>query len=252
MFIPYVLEKTQQGERSYDLFTRLLNQDRIVLVTDEVTDASMTVLIAELLYLNSLNHDPIHMYIMSPGGSCLDGFAALDIMNYIASPVYTYCIGYAASMGAALLSNGEKGHRMILPNSQVMCHRSAGGSQGRIMDAKVSFENWEELDQRLAALIARNCGMTLDDYEKTVERDHWMWPETALKFGIVDAIIRSEEDAKLPILTSKDVDALKQFSNEMFSGANATDPKILEAIKKAEKIAKDSKKNSRKRISQLD
>lgn len=214
--VPYILEQTNEGERSYDIFSRLL-KDRIIILHEDVNDVSMSILVSELLLLNNQSStEPIHLYIMSPGGSCNAGLAAIDIINFISAPVYTYCIGYAASMGAALLSCGEKGHRYVLPNSQVMCHRSAGGAQGRIMDAEVDMDNWKKLDKRLAAIIARNCNMPLKKYLKSVEHDNWMWAEEAIEFGIVDGIITNESE--LPISLS-DLEKLNEFKKNIYKGA---------------------------------
>lgn len=227
--VPYVVENTKDGEKSYDLFSRLM-KDRIVLCSGEVDDASMAILTGQLLFLNNESStEPIHLYLMSPGGSCNAGLAAIDVMKFISAPVYTYCIGYAASMGAALLSSGEPGHRYSLPNSEIMCHQSSGGTQGTITDAVVSMENWKKLNDRLAAIIARNCGMTLKKYLKTVERDNWMWPEEAISYGIIDGILTHE--GELPI-TLKDAEKLKEFTKTAFSG-------ITTPEKVAEKISKD-------------
>lgn len=192
--VPYVIERTNEGERSYDLYSRLL-QDRIVFIQGEVNDASMNVAIGQLLFLNNQdNTKPIFMYINSPGGSCTAGLALIDTMKLIKAPVYTICVGMAASMGAAILSCGEKGHRYVLPNSTVMVHQSSGGEQGNIQDARVGMKYWEQLNDRLAKIIADNCGITVKKYLNSTVRDCWMFPEDAIKFGIVDKVLNSEDE----------------------------------------------------------
>ena len=209
--IPYVIEKTDSGERSYDIYSRLL-KDRIIMLTGEVTDISMNILVAQLLFLNNESKSaPIYLYIDSPGGSVASGVSAVDVMNYIKAPVYTIVTGMAASMGAVLLSSGEKGHRYSLPNASIMTHQSIGGAQGTIQDAKVEMKYWDKLNTRLSMILAKNCGMTLKEYEKTVDRNNWMFAEDALKYGIIDEILVSEDEAgiKLPDLTEikDDIDA---------------------------------------------
>lgn len=192
--IPYVIETEANGERSYDLYSRLL-KDRIIMVCGEVNDQSMNVVAGQLLFLNSQDSEkPIFMYIDSPGGSCTAGIGVLNIMNYIKAPVYTVCLGLAASMGAALLSNGEKGHRYALVDSTIMTHQAIGGYQGSILDAEVNMEYFKKLNERLAKILAKNCGMTLKEYKKTVQRDNYMFAEDALKYGIIDQILETEED----------------------------------------------------------
>lgn len=189
---PYVIEQTSAGERSYDIASRLL-EDRIVLIPNEVTDDSMMIAIAQLLYLNNKDsNSPIHLYIMSPGGSCTAGLALIDVMKYIHAPVYTYAIGMAASMGAAILSCGEKGHRYAFENTTVMTHQAIGGYQGSIQDAEVDMDYFKDLNERLAKIIATNCGKTLKEYKKTVERNNYMFAEDAKKYGIVDEILTSQ------------------------------------------------------------
>lgn len=192
--IPYVIEKEGNGERSYDLYSRLL-KDRIVMVCGEVTDQSMNIVTGQLLFLNSQDSEkPIFMYIDSPGGSCTSGISVINIMNYIKAPVYTICLGMAASMGAALLSNGEKGHRYALKDSTIMTHQAIGGYKGSILDAEVDMEYFKKLNDRLANIIASNCGKTLKEYKKTVQRDNYMFAEEALKYGIIDQILEKETD----------------------------------------------------------
>lgn len=206
-FVPYVIEKTDAGERSYDIYSRLL-KDRIIMVTGEVNDLSMNAVAAQLLFLNNEDKNkPIFMYISSPGGVCYDGLGVVNIMNYIKAPVYTIVTSLAASMGAVLLSCGEKGHRYALPDSTIMTHQSIGGTQGTIQDAKIEMEHWDKLNNRLSMILAKNCGMTLKEYEKTVDRNNWMFAEDALKYGIIDEILVSEDDLGI---TLPDLNAIKE------------------------------------------
>lgn len=192
---PYVIEQTANGERSYDIASRLL-EDRIVLIPNEVTDDSMMIAVAQLLFLNNKDNEaPIHLYIMSPGGSCTAGLALIDVMRFIKAPVYTYAIGMAASMGAAILSCGEKGHRYAFENTTVMTHQAIGGYQGSIQDAEVDMDYFKQLNERLAKIIAENCGMTLKQYKKTVERNNYMFAGDAKKYGIVDEVLKKEPSA---------------------------------------------------------
>lgn len=191
-FVPYVIERTDAGERSYDIYSRLL-KDRIVMLEGEVNDHMINAAIAQLLFLNNEdNTKPIYIYINSPGGSCTAGLALIDVMNYVKAPIYTVVTGMAASMGAAILSAGEKGHRYALPNSSILCHQSSGGEQGNIQDARVRMRYWEELNTRLAKIISTNCGMELEKYLDATIRDCWMFPEEGLKFGIIDEILEKE------------------------------------------------------------
>lgn len=189
MTIPYITEHTPNGDRTYDLASRLL-EDRIVMLDCEVTPASAAIIIQELLLLNNKdNKKPIHLYIMSPGGEVSSGLGIVDTINFIDAPVYTYAIGMVASMGAALLSCGAKGHRYALPSTQIMCHRSSGGLEGNIQDAEIQMKKWRELDERLSNLIAANCGLEVEKYKQMCVRDCWLWAEDAVKFGIIDEIL---------------------------------------------------------------
>lgn len=190
---PYVIEQTSSGERSYDIASRLL-EDRIVLLPNEVNDDSMMIAIAQLLYLNNKSDDPIHLYIMSPGGACTAGLALIDVMNYIKAPVYTYAVGMAASMGAAILSCGAKGHRYAFENTTIRTHQAIGGYQGSIQDAKIDMKYFDELNERLAKIIAKNCGKSLKEYKRTVERNNYMFAEKAKEYGIIDEILKSEPE----------------------------------------------------------
>lgn len=206
--IPYVIEKTDVGERSYDIFSRLL-KDRIIILTGEVNDASMTSLTAQLLFLNNESKTaPIYLYIFnSPGGGCTAGLGAVNVMQYIKAPVYTFVLGMAASMASVILSCGVKGHRYAMIDATVMTHQSIGGAQGTIQDAKVEMEYWDKLNTRLSMILAKNCGMTLKEYEKTVDRNNWMFAEDALKYGIIDEILVSEDELGI---TLPDLNAIKE------------------------------------------
>lgn len=187
---PTVEERTSDGTRTYDIYSRLL-KDRIVMLKDEVCEDSINPVIAQLLFLNNEDPEkPIYLYIDSPGGSCTAGLALIDIMNFITAPVYTVCLGMAASMGAAILSCGTK--RFALPNSTVMCHQVSGGFKGTIMDHEVNFEYEKKLNERLMKIIAANCKMDYKKFIKAVDRDKYMFAEDALKFGIVDEILTNE------------------------------------------------------------
>lgn len=206
-FVPYVIEKTDAGERSYDIYSRLL-KDRIIMVNGEVTDDSMTSFISQMLFLNNENpNKPIMIYVNSPGGQCTSGLAAVNVMRYIKAPITTVCLGMAASMGSVILSCGDKGSRYALPDSTIMTHQSIGGATGTIQDAKVEMEYWDRLNTRLSMILAKNCGMTLREYERTVDRNNWMFAEDALKYGIIDEILVSEDEAGI---TLPDLDAIKE------------------------------------------
>lgn len=189
MHIPYIIETTPDGkERTFDLGSRLL-EDRIIVFDCEVTSQSASIVIQELLLLNNKdNKKPISLYLMTPGGECDAGLAIINTINAIEAPVYTFAMGCVASMGFAILSAGEKGHRYALPSARIMCHQSSGGVDGNIQDARANFKAWEQLNQHLADLIAKNCGMPVEEYLKAAERDNYMWPEEAKKFGVIDAI----------------------------------------------------------------
>ena len=187
--IPQVIEETPKGERSFDIYSRLI-KDRIILMTGEVEDNMSADIVAQILYLDSIDHSaPIHLYINSPGGSCTAGLAIYDAMCFVKAPVYTYAIGMAASMGAFILSAGEKGHRYATKNATVMTHRVSSGTKGNIQDQIVALEYSKALDDRLARILAANCGMDLEAYLKVNERDNFMFPEAAKAFGIIDEIV---------------------------------------------------------------
>lgn len=191
-FVPNVLEKTNNGDRVYDLCSRLL-KDRIILLTGEINDNTANIVVAELLYLDSINHNDISIYINSPGGSITSGMAIYDTMNYIKSDVSTICIGMSASMAAFLLSCGKKGKRYILPNSEVMIHQPLGGASGQATEIKIAAERILRLKDKLNKILASNTGKELNVIENDTERDHFMTADEAVEYGIVDEILINEK-----------------------------------------------------------
>ena len=187
--IPTVIERSSNGERAYDIYSRLL-KDRIILLSDEITDNSANVVIAQLLYLDSLNHNDISLYINSPGGSITSGMAIYDTMNMIKSDVSTICVGMAASMAAFLLSAGAKGKRMCLPNSEVMIHQPLGGAQGQATEIKIAAEHILKLKDKLNTMLAENTGQDLKTIVKDTDRDNFMSAEEACKYGLVDKVLK--------------------------------------------------------------
>lgn len=190
-YIPYVVEQSGRGERSYDIFSRLLN-DRIVMLCDQVTDASASVVIAQLLYLESQDSEKdISLYINSPGGSCTAGMAIYDTMQYIKCDVSTICIGMAASMGAFLLSSGAKGKRIALPNSEIMIHQPliSGGLSGQCTDIKIHSDHLLRTRQRLNEILAENTGKSIEQIAIDTERDNYMYADEALEYGLIDKVI---------------------------------------------------------------
>ena len=188
-FVPYVIEQTSRGERSYDIYSRLLN-DRIIFLGEEVTDVSANLIVAQLLFLES--EDPgkdIHMYINSPGGSVSAGLAIHDTMQYIKCDVSTICIGMAASMGAFLLAGGTKGKRMALPNSEIMIHQPSGGAQGQATEIKIVAEQILKTKRKLNEILAANTGKPLEQIEIDTERDNYMSAEEAKAYGLIDNVI---------------------------------------------------------------
>ena len=188
-FVPYVIEQTSRGERSYDIYSRLLN-DRIIFLGEEVTDVSANLIVAQLLFLES--EDPgkdIHMYINSPGGSVSAGLAIYDTMQYIKCDVSTICIGMAASMGAFLLAGGTKGKRMALPNSEIMIHQPSGGAQGQATEIKIVAEQILKTKRKLNEILAANTGKPLEQIEIDPERDNYMSAEEAKAYGLIDNVI---------------------------------------------------------------
>ena len=194
--VPYVIEQTSRGgERSYDIYSRLL-KERIVFLGDEVTDQTASLVVAQMLFLES--EDPkkdIQFYINSPGGSVTAGMAIYDTMNYVKCDVSTICIGLAASMGAFLLSSGAKGKRYALPNSEVMIHQPSGGARGQATEIKVVAENILKTKDRLNKILAANTGQPVEKVAEDTERDNFMDAEEALAYGLIDEIITSRADA---------------------------------------------------------
>ena len=187
--IPYVVEQTSRGERSYDIYSRLLN-DRIVFLNGEVNEASSSVIVAELLYLEAQDPDKdIQFYINSPGGSVTDGLAIYDTMQYIKADVSTICVGMAASMGAFLLSSGAKGKRIALPNAEIMIHQPSAGTQGKVTDMEIDVEHFLKIKERLNKILAENTGKTPQQVKADSERDHWLTAEEAKDYGLVDKVI---------------------------------------------------------------
>lgn len=191
--VPYVIEQTGRGERSYDIFSRLL-KDRIIFLGEEVTDVSANLIVAQLLFLES--EDPnkdIHMYINSPGGSVSAGMAIYDTMRYIKCDVSTMCMGMAASMGAFLLAGGTKGKRLALPNAEVMIHQPSGGAQGQASDIKIVADKILQTRQKLNEILAANTGQPLEVIAADTERDRWMTAEEAKAYGLIDEVITSRQ-----------------------------------------------------------
>ena len=187
--IPYVVEQTNRGERSYDIYSRLLN-DRIIVLSDEVNDATASVVVAQLLFLEAQDPETdISFYINSPGGSVSAGLAIYDTMQYIKCDVSTICMGMAASMGAFLLSSGAKGKRYILPNAVVMIHQPSGGAQGQATEILIAADHIQRTKQRLNKILAENTGKPIEQVAIDTERDNWLTAEDALEYGIVDKIL---------------------------------------------------------------
>ncbi|MDD6090103.1 MAG: ATP-dependent Clp endopeptidase proteolytic subunit ClpP [Clostridiales bacterium] len=187
--VPYVVEQTSRGERSYDIFSRLLN-DRIVMLSEEVNDTTASLIVAQLLYLEAQDPDKdIQFYINSPGGSVSAGLAIYDTMQYIKPDVSTICVGLAASMGAFLLSSGAKGKRIALPNAEIMIHQPSGGSQGQCTDIQIQAEQILRIKKRLNSILAENSGKPVETIEADCERDHFMTAEEAREYGLIDKVI---------------------------------------------------------------
>lgn len=187
--VPNVIEQTSHGERSYDIFSRLLN-DRIVLLSEEVNDTTASLIVAQLLFLESQDPDKdIQLYINSPGGSVTSGLAIYDTMQYIKPDVSTICIGMAASMGAFLLSSGAKGKRIALPNAEIMIHQPSGGSQGQATDIQIQAEHIFKTKSKLNRILAENSGQPLEKVVHDCERDYFMSAEEAKTYGLIDDII---------------------------------------------------------------
>ena len=187
--IPYVVEQTSRGERSYDIFSRLLN-DRIIFLSEEVNDTTASLIVAQMLYLEAQDPDKdIQFYINSPGGSVTAGMAIYDTMQYIKCDVATITIGMAASMGAFLLSAGTKGKRMALPNAEIMIHQPSAGTQGQITDMAIHLKRLQIIKERMNKIMAENTGRSIEEVTAACERDNFMSAEEALEFGLIDKVI---------------------------------------------------------------
>ncbi|MBR4413665.1 MAG: ATP-dependent Clp endopeptidase proteolytic subunit ClpP [Lachnospiraceae bacterium] len=194
--VPYVIEQTSRGERSYDIYSRLL-KERIIFLGEEVNEVTASLVVAQLLFLEA--EDPekdIQLYINSPGGSVTAGFAIYDTMQYIKCDVSTICIGMAASMGAFLLSGGTKGKRMALPNAEIMIHQPLGGAQGQATEIEIAAKHILKTKEKLNKILAENCNQPLDVIAKDTDRDNWMTAEEAKAYGLIDLVISSREESK--------------------------------------------------------
>ncbi len=191
--IPTVIERSNNGERCYDIYSRLL-KDRIIILNGEIDDNNANSIVAQLLYLDSINHNDISIYINSPGGSITSGMAIYDTMNFIKSKVSTICIGMAASMAAFLLSSGEKGKRFCLPNSEVMIHQPLGGAQGQATEIKIAALRILKLKKKLNLILANNTSQDIEKIETDTERDYFMDSNEALEYGIIDKILDNNDN----------------------------------------------------------
>lgn len=192
--IPMIVDKETNGERSYDIFSRLL-KDRIILLSGEIDDECANSIIAQLLYLDSLNNEEISLYINSPGGSVTSGMAIYDTMNFVKSDVSTICLGMAASMGAFLLSSGKKGKRYALPNSEIMIHQPLGGAKGQATEIKIAAEQILKTKEKLNKILSENTGQDLKKVEQDTERDHFLDANEALDYGLIDKIITQKKES---------------------------------------------------------
>ena len=187
--VPTIIEKSNNGEKVYDIYSRLL-KDRIIMLSGEINDLNSNIIVSELLYLDSLNHNDISIYINSPGGEITSGMAIYDTMNFIKSDISTICIGMAASMAAILLSSGTKGKRYILPNSEVMIHQPLGGASGQATEIKIAAERILKLKDKLNNILAINTSKDIKKIEKDTERDYFLSANEALEYGLVDEILK--------------------------------------------------------------
>lgn len=187
--VPYVIEQTNKGERSYDIYSRLL-KDRIIMLTDEVNDTTASLVVSQMLFLEAEDPDKdIFLYINSPGGSVTAGMAIYDTMQYIKCDVNTVCMGMAASMGAFLLAGGAKGKRMALPNAEVMIHQPLGGTQGQATEMEIACKHILRTKEKLTKIIAENCGKSYEECLADMERDNWKTAQEALEYGLIDKIV---------------------------------------------------------------
>ena len=208
--VPVVVDKEINGERSYDIFSRLLKQ-RIVFISGEINDSLANTVVASLLYLDSINHDDISIYINSPGGSVSAGFAIYDTMQFVASDVSTICIGMAASMGAFLLSSGTPGKRYSLPNADIMIHQPLGGAEGQASDIKIAAERIIKLKNKLNKILASKTNQNIEKIQIDTERDNYFDAYEALEYGLIDAIIEKNEHQSIFKITSPSCE-YKNFS----------------------------------------
>ena len=188
MLIPTVVEKTNEGERVYDIYSRLL-KDRIIMLSGEIDDNLSNIIVAQLLYLDSLNHEPINLYINSPGGSITSGMAIYDTMNFVKSKVSTVCIGMAASMAAFILSSGETKMRFALPNSEIMIHQPLGGAKGQATEIQIAAERIIKLKLKLNKILSKNTNTDIKIIEKDTGRDHFLTAKEAIEYGLIDKIL---------------------------------------------------------------
>ena len=188
MLIPTVIERSNNTERAFDIYSRLL-KDRIIIISDEINDNNANIVVAQLLYLDSINHDDISLYINSPGGSITAGMAIYDTMNFIKSDVSTICIGMCASMAGFFLSSGKKGKRFALPNSEVMIHQPLGGAQGQATEIKIAAERIIKLKNKLNKLLSNQTGKDIKTIEQDTERDHFLSADEALEYGLIDKVL---------------------------------------------------------------
>ena len=187
--VPYVVEQTSRGERSYDIFSRLLN-DRIIFLSEEVNDTTASLIVAQMLYLEAQDPDKdIQFYINSPGGSVTSGLAIYDTMQYVKCDVSTICIGMAASMGAFLLAAGAKGKRIALPNAEIMIHQPSGGAKGQVTDIQIHAQRIADIKKKLNEIMAANTGRTIEEVTRDTERDHFLSAEEAKAYGLIDKVI---------------------------------------------------------------
>ncbi len=187
--VPYVIEQTNRGERSYDIFSRLLS-DRIIVLSDEVNDATASLVVAQMLFLEGQDPEKdISLYINSPGGSVTAGFAIYDTMQYIKCDVSTICMGMAASMGAFLLSSGTKGKRIALPNSEIMIHQPLGGAQGQATEIEIAAQHILRTKKKLNSILAENTGKTVEQIAADTDRDNWLTAQEAMDYGLVDKVL---------------------------------------------------------------
>ena len=189
--VPFIIEERRNPAQTIDIYSRLV-EDRIIYMGEEFDNDSCNRIVAQLLYLDSLNHNPIRIYINSPGGSVIDGLAIIDTINFIKSPVYTICIGLAASMGAVLLSCGEKGHRMVLPHSRVMIHQVSGFTGGSLADMKIDLEQTKRCEQDIYHILSNNLDKSYDEIVALCDRNNWFIGQEAIDLGIADKVLSKE------------------------------------------------------------